>query len=188
MSSEVARFVACWLVFGAGLLLWGPGILSAEKKAKDPDPEWKMKKPDLSEELMEADNSFCLVCHINLEDEELVQIHTPYGIGCEACHGMSMKHSADEDGLTPPDIMWARHRINSRCLTCHEREAMMEDEKAAKAHKKMFKDMDKADADLTKISHCTKCHGKHRIKNRTRIWDQETGEIVEQSGGPAMDR
>jgi Pyruvate/2-oxoacid:ferredoxin oxidoreductase delta subunit len=189
MRRRYARVVACSITFAVVFVALGSVIQSDEKKATDPDPKWKVTKPDLSDdEMMEADNSYCLVCHINLEDEELVQIHNPYGIGCELCHGMSIKHSADEDNLTPPDIMWSRWRINSRCLTCHDRESIDKEEKAAKAHKKMFSDMAKPDADLNKIRYCTKCHGKHRIKNRTRVWDRETGEVVEQSGGPTMDR
>jgi excinuclease UvrABC ATPase subunit len=188
MKFEVLRFVAGCLMLVVACLVFGSTILSDEERSPDNDPKWNVKKPDLTGEVMEADNSYCLVCHINLEDEELVEIHSPNGIGCEFCHGMSIKHSADEDNLTPPEIMWSKHRINTRCMTCHEQEDMLKEEKAAKAHKKMLADMAKPDRDLTKISHCTKCHGKHRIKNRTRVWDKETGKIVDQSGGPNMDR
>ena len=50
-----------------------------------------------------ADNSYCLVCHANYDDENLTKAHQPAGVGCEQCHGTSVKHSGDEDGLTPPD-------------------------------------------------------------------------------------
>ncbi|MCL4193272.1 MAG: cytochrome c family protein, partial [Thermoguttaceae bacterium] len=39
-----------------------------------------------------AGNSYCYVCHANYEEEELTAIHHAVGVGCETCHGMSMKH------------------------------------------------------------------------------------------------
>ena len=55
-----------------------------------------------------ADNSFCLVCHANYKQEKLVRVHETQGIGCETCHGISDKHSEDEDSLIPPDILFAK--------------------------------------------------------------------------------
>lgn len=158
------------------------------KKPLGKDTKWKVKKPDLSKSVMEADNSYCLVCHINLEEEELVDIHLPVGVGCETCHGMSDDHSADEDGLTPPEIMWHKERINPRCMTCHSRDQMLEDKTAAMSHRQVFlrwEDPKKAEPGE---KYCTQCHGEHSIRHRTREWDKETGKLLKQTGGPGMDR
>lgn len=191
----------------ATILLMTTLIVSAEKressdgapaqtkeiptKPKEPlskDTKWKVTKPDLSKSVMEADNSYCLVCHINLEEEELVDIHLPVGVGCETCHGMSDDHSADEDSLTPPEIMWPKERINPRCMTCHSRDQMLEDETAAMSHRKMFLRWEEPKKAEPGEKYCTQCHGEHAIRNRTREWDKETGKLLKQTGGPGMDR
>ena len=59
-----------------------------------------------------ADNYYCLTCHANFTREKLAVTHAKKGVGCVTCHGESPKHSSDEDGLTPPQIMFARERIN----------------------------------------------------------------------------
>ena len=43
----------------------GTTSLEAGKDTKPPgkDSKWKVTKPDLSEPVMEADNSYCIVCH-----------------------------------------------------------------------------------------------------------------------------
>ena len=160
----------------------------AKEKSLGKDTKWKVTKPDLSKPVMEADNSYCLVCHVNLEEEELVDIHLPVGVGCETCHGLSDNHSADEDGLTPPEIMWAKERINPRCMTCHPRDEMLEDKTAAKSHREVFARWENPDKAEPGEKYCTQCHGDHNVRNRTRIWDQETGKLLKQTGGPGMDR
>ena len=59
-------------------------------------------------EIEPADNSYCIVCHLNYETEKLTTGHQIAGVGCAKCHGESEKHSGDEDGLTPPDVMFAQ--------------------------------------------------------------------------------
>ncbi len=158
------------------------------RKPLGKDTKWKVTKPDPSKAVMEADNSYCLVCHVNLEEEELVDIHLPVGVGCETCHGLSDNHSADEDSLTPPEIMWSKERINSRCMTCHSREELLVDKTAAEPHREMFQRWEEPTKAEPGEKYCVQCHGKHRIRNRTREWDQESGKLLKQSGGPAMDR
>ncbi len=158
------------------------------KKPLGKDVKWKVTKPDLSKPVMEADNSYCLVCHINLEEEELVDIHLPVGVGCETCHGMSDDHSADEDSFTAPEIMWSKARINSRCMTCHSRADMLKDKTAAESHRKVFQRWEEPKKAKPGEKYCIQCHGEHRIRNRTREWDKESGKLLKQSGGPAMDR
>ena len=103
-----------------------------------------------------ADNSRCHVCHINYQDEELAVTHARAGVGCERCHGASDAHCSDEDNITPPDIMYPLDKVNSSCKTCHPEGKLGGGKK-----------------------YCTDCHGEHRLSYRTRKWDKETGELVE---------
>ena len=103
-----------------------------------------------------ADNSRCHVCHINYEDEELAVTHARAGVGCERCHGASDAHCSDEDNITPPDIMYPLDKVNSFCKSCHPEGKLGGGKK-----------------------YCTDCHGEHRLSYRTRKWDKETGELVE---------
>ena len=182
----------CFLV-AAALLVGVVGLLRAAegpcaKTGTNADVNWKVTKPAPSEPVMEADNSYCLVCHVNLEEEELVDIHLPVGVGCEMCHGISDEHSADEDSLTPPEIMWPKERINTRCMTCHSREEMLAEKESAKSHRKMFQRWEDPEKAEPGEKYCIQCHGEHGISNRTRSWDKATGKLLKQSGGPAMDR
>jgi len=117
-----------------------------------------------------ADNSYCYVCHANYKKDELSRAHQPAGVGCETCHGPSDKHSSDEDGLIPPQIMYPRQKINRYCMTCHPKDKIgqIEDHKPLPAAK------------VKKV--CTDCHGKHRLKHRTRIWDKSTGKLISDDG------
>jgi len=103
-----------------------------------------------------ADNSRCYVCHINFDGEGLTVMHAKGDVGCEDCHGASDKHCSDEDNITPPDKMFAKAAINSFCKGCHPDSKLSEGKK-----------------------YCVECHGKHRMEHRTRKWDKETGELLE---------
>ena len=105
-----------------------------------------------------ADNSFCYVCHGNFVGEEISLNHESAGVGCTTCHGPSGGHSSDEDGLKPPDIMFAKEKIDSACKKCHT---------TATAHPP---------------KHCTDCHGDHVMASRTRRWDKNTGELIWDDG------
>jgi len=119
-----------------------------------------------------ADNSYCLVCHTNYEEEKLTKRHQLHGVGCEKCHGPSVKHSGDEDGLTPPDIMYAKANVNAMCMKCHAGEKMA----AADGHQDVF-------VNGGVEGNCSDCHGKkHRMKVRTRIWDKTTRKLVKDDG------
>mgnify|MGYP000858395163 CR=1 FL=1 len=114
------------------------------------------------------DNYYCFVCHLNYDGEELALNHEIAGVGCATCHGVSDRHSADEDGIVPPEIMFPRARINISCMQCHGRSEIdhIED------HLLLLADV----ADEKSI--CTDCHGQHRLNVRTRVWDKATGELV----------
>ncbi len=117
-----------------------------------------------------ADNSLCHVCHINYEIEELAVTHARNNIGCAKCHGPSEKHRADEDSVVGPDIMYSMARINASCMAvgCHPR-----DEIDNPNHKNITDDLA---ADKT---YCTNCHGDHLLSHRTRRWNKDTGELLE---------
>ena len=125
-----------------------------------------------------ADNSFCYVCHLNYDEENLVTIHQPVGVGCETCHGISDAHSEDEDNITPPDILFPTAQIIAFCMECHKKEDLLEEE----SHEELFaKD---ADAKVT----CMKCHGEeHHLKVRTRRWDKLTGKLIWDDGVRMME-
>ena len=118
-----------------------------------------------------ADNSYCYVCHINYRGEKLTLNHERAGVGCEECHGESDRHSADEDGLTPPEIMFPKARIAPACMACHPTSRLARE----KAHKLML-------ADAAGSAACTECHGKHRLAVRTRRWDKATGKLLADDG------
>jgi len=119
-----------------------------------------------------ADNSFCLVCHADFEEEELASVHQEVGVGCEACHGPSYDHSSDEGHLTPPDRMFPKEEINPYCMKCHGEADLAEEE----SHGELLKAPPGGPP-------CTQCHGEHRIRNRIRKWDKKTGKLLWAEGG-----
>ncbi|MBL7187569.1 MAG: cytochrome c3 family protein [Phycisphaerae bacterium] len=127
--------------------------------AEEEEPEW-------------ADNSYCYVCHLNYDGEELTQNHEIVGVGCETCHGISERHSADEDGITPPDVMFPKEKIGAYCITCHGQPEL----EHVDEHKPLLAN----DPDDEHV--CTDCHGKHKMDVRTRIWDKETGKLISDDG------
>ena len=141
------------------------------KSESEPEPLLLLEEGD-SEELdfsagPMVDNSRCHVCHINYTDEELTLVHARADIGCEDCHGASDAHCSDEDNITPPDTMFAEDKIMAFCMDCHTKEEI-----DVGVHKLI---MDETDP---KITHCTACHGEHRLNYRTRRWDKTTGELI----------
>ena len=140
-----------------------------QQPAKTDDSE---EKPAEENKTEPADNYYCFVCHINFQEEDLSLTHQFAGIGCEGCHGQSIKHSSDEDGLTPPEIIYPKGKINSFCISCHVEKDIGE----IPAHALLFAE------DTPDKKYCTYCHGSHRMKVRTRRWDKETGELIWDDG------
>ncbi len=117
-----------------------------------------------------ADNSRCHVCHMNYEVEELAVTHARNDIGCEKCHGPSEKHCADEDSIVGPDIMYSMAKINASCMAieCHPGNEIDDPN-----HKNILYDLE------ANKTYCTNCHGDHLISHRTRRWNKNTGELLE---------
>jgi hypothetical protein len=125
-----------------------------------------------------ADNSYCYVCHTIFDGEKLTAVHQRVSVGCERCHGTSVKHSGDEDGLTPPEKMYAKSQVNSFCTTCHEKSKLLKRED----HQEFFKEMQPGET-------CSDCHAaKHHLKVRTRIWDKTTGKLLKDDGVRMMQK
>ena len=125
-----------------------------------------------------ADNSYCDVCHLNYQQEKLAKTHKKAGVGCETCHGISDKHSEDEDNVIPPDILYGKDQVMALCMACHEKAKLVKEDN----HDELFSD--EADPEDT----CADCHGeKHRLKVRTRRWDKQTGKLIWSDGVRMME-
>ena len=111
----------------------------------------------------------CNDCHMGYIGEPLALVHAKAGMSCESCHGKSRAHYSDESNTTPPDKMFPADKINPFCQGCHHSHDVAPGKVVALW---MERNSDKTNPD--KIV-CTDCHGEHRMKVRTIIWDKETG-------------
>ena len=124
-----------------------------------------------------VENTDCFVCHANYRSEPLASDHASVNIGCAGCHGQSFAHKNDENNTTPPEKMYPADKIDSFCRGCHN----SHDVEPAKVVTHWAKrNPDKTVPD--KIV-CTDCHGEHRIKVRTIIWDKKTGKLLSTNRG-----
>ena len=165
---SVLRFAgrrAAWAVAGCVAAAWFVGC------ACKPDPPHEMLFSPVAKGLAgPADNSYCYVCHINYKNEPLAKRHRDGGVGCDKCHGWSDDHCSDEDGLTPPKVMYPKEKINGSCLQCHN---AMKTVDLAALNAKLAAGQKK---------HCTDCHGSHSLAVRTRRWDKATGKLIYDDG------
>jgi len=128
-----------------------------------------LKPADPADSEKAVSNARCLVCHGNFAHEELSVIHARNGVGCERCHGSSDAHCADENNITPPEIMYPRDTIVKSCMGCHPADKL--------SHKEHHWDVF-APKNGTPKKMCTDCHGKHRIASRDVRWNRKTGELL----------
>lgn len=110
-----------------------------------------------------ADNSRCVVCHLNLAQEKLVLTHARAEIGCAVCHGDSDAHIADESWTsggegTAPDKIFTPETVGRSCTKCHEGNELSQRNHAL------------ISAEAAKKERCTDCHGEHRLANRITKW------------------
>jgi hypothetical protein len=128
-------------------------------------------------------NQFCFACHYDFEEEEFAADHKLAGIGCERCHGESMRHRSDEANVTPPDLMYPKERINPTCMMCHPRHEINQvpaHEPLLAGAETIFDEAVEDSASANKVKYCTECHArKHRMKVRTVRWDKATGEVLQ---------
>jgi len=152
-------------------------------------------------------NMACFVCHANYRGEVLADSHAKVNIGCVNCHGDSFAHRNDENNTTPPETMYPAERIDPFCQGCHDahdisarkiiaawirQKAKKPDVTCQGCHEDddvppqkvvaLWKERDRDKSDPAAIV-CTDCHGDHRMKVRTVIWDKETGELLRTNQG-----
>jgi len=201
-TAVVAMFAAGPALLPAGDATIKETTKSARGKANDDASssggKSSTKAPQSKAEPIEpADNSYCLVCHLNYENEKLTRQHQVAGVGCAKCHGESEKHSGDEDGLTAPDMIYAHEDVNKFCMTCHPQEklaknknhedlfpAKLADQGKLKADKQPAKSGGKTGkSEAGERLACTECHGEnHRMEVRTRKWDKKTRKLISDDG------
>ncbi len=120
-----------------------------------------------------ADNLACHCCHTDYEEEWLALEHAKANVGCMKCHGDSLPHRDDEDNATPPDVMFARDKIDAACKKCHDDHDVPAAKVIARWQKRR---LGKTDPDKVV---CTDCHGQHRLKERVVRWDKNTGKLLD---------
>ncbi len=135
----------------------------------------RLKEPDANaapppEDM--ADNRACYVCHANYEEELMVLQHAVEKIGCVECHGRSYAHCNDENNTTPPDTIYPASAIDEACGECHEEHDVPATEVIARWQERCG-----GKTDLAEVV-CTDCHGRHRLKIRTVIWDKKTRKLI----------
>jgi len=108
-----------------------------------------------------ADNSKCLVCHLDFKAELISARHEKEGLGCASCHGPSVAHGGDEDNITTPDRLFGRAEIAPYCRNCHLEHKMSKayDDFLEKWHSKRRPN----GRMILDDSVCTDCHGNHAI-------------------------
>lgn len=154
-----------------------------------------------------TENMACFVCHGNYRAEFLTERHATANVGCVNCHGDSFAHCNDENNTTPPEIMYAAEKIDPFCQSCHDahdipaktiiarwikQKAKKSDATCEGCHKEddiplakvvaLWKELGVLKSDPATIV-CTDCHGDHRMKVRTVVWDKETGKLLRTNKG-----
>jgi hypothetical protein len=126
-------------------------------------------KQSASDESTMAYYVMCNDCHMNYIGESLALAHAKAGMSCDSCHGRSRAHYSDESNTTPPEKMYPADEIDPFCQGCHH----SHDVPPGKVVTLWMKRMSNK-TNPEKIV-CTDCHGEHRMKVRTIIWDKKTG-------------
>ncbi len=119
-----------------------------------------------------ADNTKCYVCHANYKEEPFVQWHAKANVGCVKCHGDSPDHIADENNLTPPNTMYWPSKVGFSCYWCHPQHRAPPREVLLRFQERVAGKVD------PKRVLCTDCHGEHRLKLRTIVWDKRTRALI----------
>ena len=124
-------------------------------------------------------NPFCKACHADFDEEHLVLAHKAAGIGCERCHGESLRHRSDEANVTPPDLMYPKERINPTCMMCHPRQTIQQVDSHRPILEANLSALETPPAGGHAGKYCTDCHGhEHRMKVRAIRWDKCTGKVL----------
>jgi hypothetical protein len=124
-----------------------------------------------------VENTACFVCHANYKFEALASRHAKANVGCAGCHGQSFEHKNDENNTTPPEKMYSAEKIDPLCQGCHNSHDVPAGKVVA-----LWAKRNPGKTDPDKIV-CTDCHGDHRMKVRTIIWDKKTGKLLRTNRG-----
>jgi hypothetical protein len=125
------------------------------------NPRFNRDKPVLFDSRLETDNSSCMVCHADFEEEPISAVHLKAGITCMGCHGDSLAHRGDEFNVVKPDVIWGRAEIEPFCKQCHPQHR---DPTGVEAYRqKNLGNRRENGRYVRKDSPCTDCHGKHAI-------------------------
>ncbi len=125
------------------------------------NPRYNRDRPLLFDSGEESDNSSCMVCHIDFEEELIARVHLEAGITCMACHGDSLSHRSDEFNITRPDVIWGRAEIEPFCRQCHLQHQHPD---KVEAYRKEHLSRRRENGRYVSVdSPCTDCHGKHAI-------------------------
>ncbi len=116
--------------------------------------------------LPKATNEYCNVCHVDFVKEELSVVHLKNDMACSACHGPSVEHMHDEQGMTRADIKFGRAEVDKFCKSCHG-EHKNPDKVAAFRETWQGKTRPNGRA-ITAGSICTDCHGRHVVLKQTQ--------------------
>ncbi len=116
--------------------------------------------------MKQVTNEYCNVCHVDLAGEELVTTHLKAKISCTKCHGESMAHAQDEQGMTRADIKFGRAEVAKFCRTCHDDHKHPDKVKVFRA--KWLGKTRPNGRPITQDSICTDCHGKHVVLKQTK--------------------
>ena len=116
-----------------------------------------------------ADNSHCLVCHLDFKTELLTAQHEKAGIGCTTCHGESLAHGDDEFNIITPDVSFGRAEIDPFCKTCHQAK---KDSQVYAAFLKKWRDKRRPNGRIiSEESVCTDCHGNHAVLSPDKLME-----------------
>ena len=132
---------------------------SAMIRVKNPD--YNSDDPLMFDSGYFEDNSSCMVCHIDFQEEKIAMVHEEQGITCAGCHGDSVTHSGDEFNITRPDVIWGRAEIEHFCRQCHAEHD--HPEKVAEFREKWLSKRRENGRVIQEDSVCTDCHGDHAI-------------------------
>ncbi len=181
------KIVVAVFLYIALVSLISQNNIAADNEKENSVSNQEQKKPKTKYPGPPADNSRCLVCHANFEDEKLTDSHLKANVGCIVCHLECDSHCVDEDNLTPPDRMFAnKGRVRFLCLTCHNWKELIETDKT-KADLKDPPEHSSVLAGTNKDGKfCMDCHSEHKLSHRTRIWDKRTGKLVYKDSTPIM--
>ncbi len=110
-----------------------------------------------------GDNSACILCHQNFQDEVITEKHREAGVACIDCHGVSADHAGDELNIMLPDVMFGRREIEPFCSQCHRKQDHPKGELYQSFLNEWLGKYRPNGRIVRNNSICTDCHGNHAV-------------------------